>query len=186
MLRNDQMNSLLQKSLLPVSILLFIASAYGFYGVFNVEYAIPNAVKDADEISMTPENEEQVDYSAIAEWSLFGNVTTAPNKEVDNTVVLPESELPLELIGVIHSADELESVAIIKSDQQHHLFRIDDVLPGNARIVDIDKNQVTFSRSGKSELLKLVKFENRSDDIGNYDRVISPKIVSRGTPDDWD
>jgi len=186
MLDTDQIQSLLQKIFLPVSIMLLIASAYGFYGVLNVEYGGLNNVKHADVISKVPEVEEHSDYTAIAEWSLFGNVTTPPHKETVKPVVLPESKLPLELIGVIHSADELQSVAIIKSDQQHRLFRIDDVLPGNARIVNIEKNQVTFSRSGNSELLKLVKFENRSGDIGNYERVISPQFVSRSTPDDWD
>lgn len=182
----DQLNSLLQKLYLPISFILLMVSGYVFYSAVNADYFVSNKLAGIKAFDNSSEKTKNVDYSVIADWMLLGSVSTSPVKQDNTPVAVEESQLPLELIGVIHSADEQESVAIIKTDQQHRLYRVDDVLPGDARIVNINKKQVIFSRSGKSELLKLKKFQPRSGDIGTYNDVITQQYASRAEPDDWD
>lgn len=91
----------------------------------------------------------------FAAWHLFGTPDSkeqAPAAPID----APETQLNLDLKGVLHSDDPEEARAIVAgSGQPERKYRIGDELPGGATLERVYKDRVILKRNGRYETLKL-------------------------------
>ncbi|MBT8446745.1 MAG: hypothetical protein KJO38_06345, partial [Gammaproteobacteria bacterium] len=68
---------------------------------------------------------------------------------------LPETALKLSLRGVLHDVDADNTVAIINVRGHDKAYRLNDEVPGNARITEITPLLIVLERDGKLERLSL-------------------------------
>lgn len=80
---------------------------------------------------------------------------------VDDSVPVP-SQLPLTLVGTIVHANPKRSVATIQNrsrsqNEQFQAYRVDDEVPGMARILDVDRKRVVFRNinNGRKEYIEI-------------------------------
>ncbi|OSM05336.1 putative general secretion pathway protein C [Magnetofaba australis IT-1] len=90
----------------------------------------------------------------IAALHLFGQDMTAMAQQAP--VNAPETRLNLKLLGVVFSPVGNNSLALIASPSQgERNYRLDDNLPGGARIHAIHEDRVILARNNAFETLKL-------------------------------
>ncbi len=89
---------------------------------------------------------------------------------------IPNTLLDLKLLGILKSSQPKNSQVIIKlSNNKEKLFHLNDVLPGNAKIIRIDDNHILINRNGSVEQLVLDKQKLIFDkplppmDVNNHD-----------------
>lgn len=99
--------------------------------------------------------QDKVDTSAIAMWSLFGKegrkvVKTEQPKDVD----APKTRLSLELQAVFVAPVEERSTAMIaESRKPSELYHIGDKVPGNVTLAAVYGDRVLLNRNGALEAL---------------------------------
>lgn len=102
---------------------------------------------------------QSADVSAIGAWHLFGKA------EVDrpvaaSPVAVPVTPLNLRLVGVFF-AERSDGLALIADGNNlERGYRIGDLLPGGARLEQIEREQVIVSRNGREELIKLPRLDD--------------------------
>ncbi len=105
-------------------------------------------------LSTTLSDREKLLASAktIVNSHLFGISKTAVL-----TDELPITSLPLTLVGVMQSVPANQSSAVIATDRNDpgKLYRIDDMLPGEARLISITQNGIVLETQGHLERLPL-------------------------------
>lgn len=82
-----------------------------------------------------------------ADWRLFGEAGAAV------TARAPATPLALELRGLASGPDGYAVIADAAGKEA--VYRVDDELPGNARVISIDSRQVEIRRDGRREVLVL-------------------------------
>lgn len=98
---------------------------------------------------------ETMDYAAIADWHLFGEINQAATLPTP-TRSMPETQLNLRLAGIFFAEDMTKGrVLIAKPGAQESSYRVGDQLPGGARLEQILRDQVILSRNGVLETLRL-------------------------------
>ncbi|WP_020406641.1 type II secretion system protein N [Hahella ganghwensis] len=107
-------------------------------------------------------------------WNLFGK---AKIKQADKATLkqvdAPETKLRLDLYGVVVGLTDNQSGAIIaERGRNAEYYRIDDDLPGNAKLAAVYHDHILLSRSGALE--KLTFEEGATYAASNIEEVSSP------------
>jgi general secretion pathway protein C len=67
------------------------------------------------------------------------------------------SDLPLKLVGVMVSNRPEWSTAILQDNatRQSYIVRVGDIVPGSAKLVEVNRQYIVFERNGRKEFIKL-------------------------------
>lgn len=123
------------------------------------------------------------DFEIVFSRNLFNSQGLIPGEETpgqpqDMGGTPVRTTLPLNLIGTLVLRDELRSIATIedKSASQVYPLRVDDEIPGKAKIVAIEPYRVVFvnTSSGRREFVELPQ------DLANPSRITVGRSASRG------
>lgn len=111
------------------------------------------AVQQAQQIQVA--QARQVNYGEeIARYHLLGKVEAKP-VIAEKPKELPETRLPLKLIGVYALPDE-DAVAVIESAGKQSVVRVGDSIEGNGAVLDqVMADQIILTWKGKQEVLKM-------------------------------
>lgn len=90
-----------------------------------------------------------------AEWRLFGEAAEAAPPPA------PATSLALELRGVVSGANGYAVIADARGEEA--VYRVDDELPGNARVTAIGDREVEIRRDGRREVLAMPAPDGRDD-----------------------
>src|SRR4029077_4171840 len=99
-------------------------------------------------------NTPSVDVAAIADAHLFGftNIQTAQQ----DTPNLPQSNLPLVLVGIIAADDPESGLAILgENAAAAKVYAVGDNVPGGAKLHQVLADRVVIDRNGVLESLML-------------------------------
>lgn len=107
-----------------------------------------------------PVYEDNTDYTAVADWHLFGEIAKAPPKPPPPAPTrAPETRLNLNLVGIFFSDNSRLAVALIAASDNTGVrgYRVGDPLPGGASLEQVHADRVVLSRNGQLETLSLPK-----------------------------
>jgi len=94
------------------------------------------------------------DVEAVARYHLFGE----PQKDVvktDEPITAPETQLKLELRGVVATGDTLGAAIIADDSKKESYYRTGDRLPGGVLLHEVFADRVILDRDGLYETLSL-------------------------------
>lgn len=107
-------------------------------------------------------SEDGPDIASLVSMHLFGEAgEPAPRQQ--EAIDAPETQLNLTLLGVVASQNPGQSRAIIKGGGEEQSYRIDDQLPGGARLHAVYPDRVILDRRGQLEALRMPRDESGQD-----------------------
>ena len=100
-------------------------------------------------------NQAGAEYQRIAQWHLFGKPAPLAQRH-KAPVNAPETRLNLTLHGILYNDDPSQARAIIAPNNgKEQAYKVEDDLPGGARIDAIYPDKVMLMRNGQYETLTL-------------------------------
>lgn len=112
-----------------------------------------------------PSARPSANYTA---WNLFGRPQVAVSQTQDAVESAPETHLQLDLYGVVVGPEAESSGAIVaERGKEANYFRVDAILPGNARLAAVFPDKILLERGGVMETLSF-------DDKGKGSSAIQP------------
>lgn len=149
----------------PVNIALVILLAYSL-AQLSWRFMLPSAAGPPPASRSTPFqapvpatlNSQGADYTAIANWHLFGQPKTAPPAAAPLPQKAPETRLNLKLVGTFASDGGGKALALIaEGNNEEHVYKPGEFVPGGARLDSILRDRVVLYRNGNLETLSLPK-----------------------------
>jgi general secretion pathway protein C len=123
----------------------------------------------------------EADTDIILERNLFGSrvSATAGQAVKENIEELPDSTLPLELLGTVVQVEGKRSFAIIldKSTRKQGIYFIEDQISEGVSVSSVARNKVVLIRSGREEILE--KTMESSQPPANVRKRTRPTKVQR-------
>ncbi|MBA53441.1 MAG: hypothetical protein CMK89_03210 [Pseudomonadales bacterium] len=115
----------------------------------------PSLYGQQNSVSSPSGQQDKIDTSAIAMWSLFGKEgQKAVKTEQPKDVNAPVTRLSLELQAVFIAPVEDRSTAMIaEARKDSKLYRIGDKVPGNVTLAAVYQDRVLLNRNGQLEAL---------------------------------
>lgn len=156
----------LRIAVVTVNVLLVIALAHALARLAlavlmggSPALVTPNSAPDPMTRHGSPR--QSVDVATISAWRLFGKVETH-RPASPPPMVIPVTSLNLRLVGIFFSEhNSAWALALIAdSNNLERSYRIGEVLPGDARLERIERDQVVVARNGREEVLKLPKLDD--------------------------
>jgi general secretion pathway protein C len=106
-------------------------------------------------------NQSEADAGIILKRNLFGSRVTeaAPDEKelaAEDIEQLPESTLPLELLGTVVQADGKRSFAIVldKSVREQRIYLLGDEISQGVTVASIARNRIVIDKNGVEEVLE--------------------------------
>jgi general secretion pathway protein C len=113
---------------------------------------------DSPPLVKLPTKAKVNEFRLTLERNIFNHGISAL-EETDSKPIcdLKKSELPLKFTGVIFGGTKETSLVLLEatSNKQADSFLLGELVPGDARIIDIERRKVTFERAGCPEFLEL-------------------------------
>ena len=163
-----QLTNLIEKLAIPLQWLL----------VFGIAWTVANSVlgllQSPSEAADTPvtvsdtsaqnqlKNTDREDKSkrieALINRHVFGLVPLTNNAQTQRVETAKATRLPLTLEAVFVADQNASSGAIVaRSGEKGLLYKVGDILPGNARLIEIQQEQIILQRAGNREALAFGK-----------------------------
>ena len=141
----------------PVTLLLVVALAHELAELTwrlipSPSYALPPVIQITQTV---PVDAVPADYTAIADWHLFGRVKMAESTPLPPVEKAPETRLALRLAGVFYRSSANALAMIAEAGGEERSYRVGDQLPGGARLERILLDQVVLSRNARLETLSM-------------------------------
>lgn len=149
------LETILRKGAEPLKWLLVVGIAYTLAMTIWVFFATPitPAGTNVLQVSQTDNKRPSANVNWILNKNLFGKEGEAPIY-AESTETAIQTRLPLELQSVFVSPDESRSSAIVaQRGKPGRVYRIGENLPGNAKLVQIEHDQIYLRRAGVRETL---------------------------------
>ena len=146
----------------PVNILVIILVAYNLAKLtWNLAPMPTSTSSDQINFNSPPtqtkniDSTENSDYTAIANWHLFGKVIE--QRPTPQPIInAPETRLNLKLAGIFYSQDNGKAIAIIaEGNSPERGYTIGEMLTGGVRLEQILRDKVILSRNEQLETLSL-------------------------------
>lgn len=153
------LETFLRKGAEPLKWLLVVGIAYTLAMTIWVFFATPIAspVSNPLQVAQTEVRRPPANVNWILSKNLFGREGEEA-AYVESTEAAVQTRLPLELQSVFVSSDADRSSAIVAQRGKSGLvYRIGDNLPGNAKLVQIEHDQIYLRRAGVRETLTFPK-----------------------------
>lgn len=154
--------TVLEKGVEPLRWLVVAGIAYTLATSIWFFFEVPTiSVSTASTQSSSTAPKQTGNVNWILAKNLFGEAGAAP-VVADSDEPAVQTRLPLELQSVF-VADEAEySAAIVAQRGKPGLrYKINDTLPGNAKLVEVDTDRIILRRAGIRETLMFPKFSTR-------------------------
>lgn len=137
------------------------ATALGFVAAMTLMPPSPlsstSASADVGPVTISlPERPRESDFQWITKRNIFDS--TGSSEDAPKTACeLVESQLPLKLTGLIYGGTAESSLVLLESTatKQADTFVMGDMVPGDARVVGIERTRVLFQRHNCPEYLDL-------------------------------
>lgn len=163
-----QLTNLIEKLAIPLQWLL----------VFGIAWTVANSVlgllQSPSEAADTPvtvsdtsaqnqlKNTDREDKSkrieALINRHVFGLVPLTNNAQTQRVETAKATRLPLTLEAVFVADQNASSGAIVaRSGKKGLLYKVGDILPGNARLIEVQQEQIILQRAGNREALAFGK-----------------------------
>ena len=163
-----QLTNLIEKLAIPLQWLL----------VFGIAWTVANSVlgllqspSEAADTSVTVsdtsaqnqlKNTDREDKSkrieALINRHVFGLVPLTNNAQTQRVETAKATRLPLTLEAVFVADQNASSGAIVaRSGEKGLLYKVGDILPGNARLIEVQQGQIILQRVGNREALAFGK-----------------------------
>ena len=163
-----QLTNLIEKLAIPLQWLL----------VFGIAWTVANSVlgllQSPSEAADTPvtvsdtsaqnqlKNTDREDKSkrieALINRHVFGLVPLTNNAQTQRAETAKATRLPLTLEAVFVADQNASSGAIVaRSGEKGLLYKVGDILPGNARLIEVQQEQIILQRAGNREALAFGK-----------------------------
>ena len=163
-----QLTNLIEKLAIPLQWLL----------VFGIAWTVANSVlgllqspSEAADTSVTVsdtsaqnqlKNTDREDKSkrieALINRHVFGLVPLTNNAQTQRAETAKATRLPLTLEAVFVADQNASSGAIVaRSGEKGLLYKVGDILPGNARLIEVQQEQIILQRAGNREALAFGK-----------------------------
>jgi len=163
----SQYDNFVQKGLLLLAISAFAGSVYLSATVFTSEAPSTEETATPATSAVNPASRiRNTNFNSITQWNLFGTANKPKPATLKKAPVVnaPETRLDLKLLGVVFDKKTNNSFAIIKSgSNKQKLYKLNDVLPGNAEITEISERGVTLKRAGRYESLTLQSHKSKKN-----------------------
>ena len=153
------LETFLRKGAEPLKWLLVVGIAYTLAMTIWVFFATPitSPVSNPLQLAQTEAPRPPANVNWILSKNLFGQEGEEA-AYVESTEAAVQTRLPLELQSVFVSSDADRSSAIVAQRGKSGLvYRIGDNLPGNAKLVQIEHDQIYLRRAGVRETLAFPK-----------------------------
>ena len=99
-----------------------------------------------------------IDVNALVDAHLFGEAKVEEAPVVTEVVDAPETRLSLKLRGVVADDDPKTGIAMIVDNRgEEKMYRVEDPVPGGAKLHAVYDTRVLLNRSGALETLSLPK-----------------------------
>lgn len=124
-----------------------------------------------DDAAQSTTANDDIDYTAVADWHLFGETPKArPKPPPTAPISAPETQLNLNLVGIFFSDNEQLAVALIAASNNSGVssYRVGDTLPGGASLEQVYTDRVVLNRNGRLETLSLPKLTAFSYEPPSY------------------
>lgn len=117
-----------------------------------------------DRATRTPDRSGAVSVNAILSRNLFGVAAEGAAAAQANELPAVETRLPLELLGV-YAANEpaASSATVAQKGRPGENYRIGDVLPGNAELLEVHDDHIVLRRAGGRETLRFPEIATSAD-----------------------
>lgn len=121
-----------------------------------VQVAAPDAAASGDVANI-----RAVDVSAAVAAHLFGvaNADPAPEALSEQTLDVPDTNLPLVLRGTLAATSDTDALAIIADGRDEQVYRLRDTIRNGVTLHAVQQTQVILNRGGVLEALKLPQTE---------------------------
>ncbi|KAB7622995.1 type II secretion system protein GspC [Alkalilimnicola sp. S0819] len=95
------------------------------------------------------------DFSRLPALHLFGRAERDTEAPAARTIDAPDTRLDLTLRGILYNPNPDKALAIIGAGGEEQFYGVDDDVPGNAAIEQIQPDRVILRREGRFETLRL-------------------------------
>lgn len=154
---------------LPVLLALLLAIAmvgvtsWQGYGIYQTETGLSLDAASSTATPAIPER-RQPPKVELASLELFGTAAEEGVETPADTENLPETNLRLQLRGVLAAEGEFPGSALIEDDKSDtEVFLVGDELPGNATLRSVHSNRVIIERNGALENLYFPELKSDSE-----------------------
>lgn len=148
---------------LLLAVAMVAATGWQGYGIYQTE---TNLSLDAASRAVQPAVPQRKEPPAVqlASLELFGTANQKPAAAPTDTENLPETNLRLQLRGVLAAEGEFPGSALIEDDKSNtEVFLVGDELPGNATLRSVHANRVIIERNGALENLYFPELKSNSE-----------------------
>lgn len=103
----------------------------------------------------------RANVNAVIAAHLFGvaNADPAPEEIPEQTLDVPDTNLPLVLRGTLAATSDTEALAIIADGREEQVYRLKDTIRNGVTLHAVQQTQVILNRGGVLEALKLPQAE---------------------------
>jgi general secretion pathway protein C len=120
------------------------------------------------------------EFKTIVSRNIFNSEGVPADEKSDSGCEVKKSELPLKFTGVIFGGSAAASIVVLESTttRQADTFMNGEPVPGDAKIVDITRDQVFFERNNCREFLDLEQPEAPKRRVaGEKKRLAKPAVL---------
>ena len=120
--------------------------------------AVTTATSAQDQLKNTGLDDRSKRVEALINRHVFGLVPQNNNVQAQRIETAEATRLPLTLKAVFVADENESSGAIVASSgKKGLLYRVGDILPGNARLIEVRQEQIILQRAGNREALAFEK-----------------------------
>ena len=111
-----------------------------------------------NQLKNTDREDKSRRIEALINRHVFGLVPQASNPRTQRIETAKATRLPLTLEAVFVADENASSGAIVaRSGKKGLLYKVGDILPGNARLIEVQQEQIILQRAGNREALAFSK-----------------------------
>ena len=111
-----------------------------------------------NQLKNTDREDKSKRIEALINRHVFGLVPLTNNAQTQRVETAKATRLPLTLEAVFVADQNASSGAIVaRSGKKGLLYKVGDILPGNARLIEVQQEQIILQRAGNREALAFGK-----------------------------
>ena len=163
-----QLTNLIEKLATPLQWLLVFGIAWTVANSVLGLLQSPSAAADKsvaesdtsaqNQLKNTDRENKSKRVEALINRHVFGLVPQTNNAQTQRVETAKATRLPLTLEAVFVADENASSGAIVaRSGKKGLLYKVGDILPGNARLIEVQQEQIILQRAGNREALAFSK-----------------------------
>lgn len=125
------------------------------------------------------------EFKFIIKRNLFNSDGQLADTDKENKCNPTKSDLPLKFTGIIYGGSNQASLILLEAEstKEADTFVLGDMVPGDAKIVDIQRNKVFFDRKGCPEFLELIETVLPKRRVAGVRKKVAPVALATNSDD---